>query len=268
MIAAEDLCAKFYFALNNAWGYIWGRSGQVWTEANQRAATREQTVKWGSQWIGHHVADCSGLAVWAFKELGGSIYHGSNTIWNQYVTNRCELKNGARTDGKEIRPGSPVFLRKKVGESYNRHHIGYYVGNGICIEAKGTYYGVVTSPLSHWDEVAEFKDVSYGGEVPVVEYVTMKKGSTGVEVKEFQAKLNVLGYNCGTPDGIFGNKTEAAVKDFQRASGLTVDGVAGEQTQREVDKQIAALETDVVVLELPKDVANQLLVALTKAMGG
>lgn len=45
MIKAADLIDLFWYAINNEFGYIFGRYGQVWTEANQRAATRVQTVR-------------------------------------------------------------------------------------------------------------------------------------------------------------------------------------------------------------------------------
>lgn len=60
---------------------------------------------------------------------------------------------------------------------------------------------------------------------------TMKKGDQGKNVKELQQKLNELEYNCGTPDGVFGAKTDAAVKQFQKENGLKVDGIVGPATQ-------------------------------------
>lgn len=58
----------------------------------------------------------------------------------------------------------------------------------------------------------------------------LKVGSKGDEVKSLQQKLIELGYLRGTADGIFGNKTAAAVKAFQTASKLTADGIAGRKT--------------------------------------
>ena len=57
-----------------------------------------------------------------------------------------------------------------------------------------------------------------------------KNGSTGATVKEIQSRLKSWGYYAGTVDGIYGNKTEAAVRYFQRTNGLTVDGLAGDKT--------------------------------------
>ena len=45
MIKAADLIAKFQYALDEKWGYIWGKSGQLWTQKDQNAASREMTVK-------------------------------------------------------------------------------------------------------------------------------------------------------------------------------------------------------------------------------
>jgi peptidoglycan hydrolase-like protein with peptidoglycan-binding domain len=58
----------------------------------------------------------------------------------------------------------------------------------------------------------------------------LKIGSTGTAVKEVQQRLNDLGYPCGTVDGEFGAKTESAVKAFQKAKNLTVDGEVGPET--------------------------------------
>lgn len=57
-----------------------------------------------------------------------------------------------------------------------------------------------------------------------------KYGSQGEEVKQIQTKLKRWGYYNGSIDGIYGSKTLAAVKSFQKKNGLTVDGIAGTKT--------------------------------------
>ncbi len=59
---------------------------------------------------------------------------------------------------------------------------------------------------------------------------SLRKGSTGDSVKEMQQKLKNWGYYSGAVDGIYGSGTMEAVKDFQRKSGLRVDGIAGPVT--------------------------------------
>lgn len=59
---------------------------------------------------------------------------------------------------------------------------------------------------------------------------TLKVGSRGDDVKALQANLNQLGYNAGTPNGIFGTSTKNAVISFQKTYGLSADGIAGTNT--------------------------------------
>lgn len=58
----------------------------------------------------------------------------------------------------------------------------------------------------------------------------LKQGSKGDTVKKMQQKLKNWGYYSGAVDGIFGAKTTAAVKLFQKRNGLVVDGIAGNKT--------------------------------------
>lgn len=55
-------------------------------------------------------------------------------------------------------------------------------------------------------------------------------GSRGNEVTEIQRELSSRGYYSGSIDGIYGKLTENAVRLFQKANGLKVDGIAGTQT--------------------------------------
>lgn len=67
---------------------------------------------------------------------------------------------------------------------------------------------------------------------PNDKYVTLCEGNWGQPVSELQVKLKAAGYFSGEVDGIFGEQTAEAVKKFQRAKGLTVDGIAGYATQQ------------------------------------
>jgi peptidoglycan hydrolase-like protein with peptidoglycan-binding domain len=58
----------------------------------------------------------------------------------------------------------------------------------------------------------------------------LKKGSKGEAVRKLQGWLYQLGYIPGSTDGIFGPKTEKAVRAFQRDAGIAVDGIVGEIT--------------------------------------
>ena len=57
-----------------------------------------------------------------------------------------------------------------------------------------------------------------------------RQGSTGEAVRTIQEKLVRWGYFDGPVDGIFGPKTETAVRAFQKKNGLAVDGICGPAT--------------------------------------
>lgn len=58
------------------------------------------------------------------------------------------------------------------------------------------------------------------------------KGDTKENVRIVQQRLKELGYYTISVDGIWGSKTLTAVKNFQRAKGLTVDGIVGAKTEK------------------------------------
>lgn len=58
----------------------------------------------------------------------------------------------------------------------------------------------------------------------------LRRGTRGEPVKALQRRLAELGIDPGPLDGIFGPRTEAAVRAFQRREGIEVDGIVGPQT--------------------------------------
>ena len=273
MISTQALIEKFRQALSDHWGYIWGTAGESWTAAKQKElerttdADRAQGRQYGSKWIGHKVADCSGLFSWAFKQLGGYMYHGSDTMYRKYCVAKGELRKGMRTDWATLKPGTAVFVWN--GKKYS--HVGLFVGNGTVIEAMGTINGVTTTKVTagkwtHWGELAgvDYSEPGNKGTVPPVPdpvgtgglsptFQTLRKGSKGEAVTDLQTMLLKLGYNlgpCGI-DGDFGKATDAAVRRFQSDHRLTVDGICGTATWAELEKSVAVPENKGTVPPVP-----------------
>ena len=256
MIKAADLIEKFRYALDNHWGYIWGTAGILWTESRQKQKVDYMVNKYGttwqknseakndnyynaavygSKWIGHYVADCSGLFSWAYAKLGGNIAHGSNSIYDRYCSKKGKLTSDIK---KTILPGTAVF----TGTEGSHGHIGLYIGNGKCIEASSTQAGVCTSNLTagKWTFYGLLSAVDYGdGSSSQPESVgepTIRRGSKGEAVRKMQTILTNLGYDIGSYgiDGDFGRATETALKEFQRDHKLTQDGICGPASWREL----------------------------------
>lgn len=72
------------------------------------------------------------------------------------------------------------------------------------------------------------------GKITLAGCPTCRKGARGKITALIQERLNSKGFNCGAIDGIFGSGTEAAVRAFQRAMGLTDDGIVGVNTWRKL----------------------------------
>lgn len=133
-------------------------------------------------------------------------------------------------------------------------------GSNEPILAKCVNYGERTNNLSRWGsfDLAEkgFSALDilkryYGDEIILYEVpdvggvlkkfnITLSKGSSGNDVKILQKQLNEIskkykGINrIPKIDGIFGDNTERAVKDFQRIFGLRVDGIVGKRTWNKI----------------------------------
>ena len=66
-------------------------------------------------------------------------------------------------------------------------------------------------------------------------FPTLKVGSRGRYVRYLQFVLQILGYNVGGVDGVFGTNTQTAVRAFQLANGLSDDGVVGLNTWAKIN---------------------------------
>lgn len=61
-------------------------------------------------------------------------------------------------------------------------------------------------------------------------FPVIRKGDRSEYVRHWQMFLNLNGYSCGDADGIFGPKTDAAVRKWQKDHGLVADGIIGKNT--------------------------------------
>lgn len=84
----------------------------------------------------------------------------------------------------------------------------------------------------HWDKRFGTPACSSGG------FPLIKRGSISNYVLIAQDDLNTLGFSTGGLDGIFGAKTQEAVRSYQRKVGLSVDGIVGCNTWRALQEAV------------------------------
>lgn len=179
---------------------------------------------------GQQVFDCRGFTWWLLKQVGVTISDVGATT--QYITASDWVERGLTPDMPNL--VCPVFkYRQSDGKMA---HTGMHIGDGVvihCTSNGGVKYGDLSD--TSWTNYAIPKGLYTAEEIEHArgkEIVRkLKRGCSGADVKRLQELLNELGYDCGTADGIFGSKTEAAVKAFQKAHGLYVDGIVGAKTR-------------------------------------
>ena len=80
-------------------------------------------------------------------------------------------------------------------------------------------------------------------------YPTVRRGSRSTYVLVLQDALNALGYTTGTLDGVFGARTETALKGVQRRFGLTADGICGCSSWKKITEAVVGIGRTSTVID-------------------
>ena len=172
MIPANDLIALFQRMYKEHWSYIWGKAEKG-------------------------CVDCSGAFVYAYRQFGQTIAHGSNAIARKYVKEILPI-------GK-AKPGMAAFKLKKPeqsgydlpakyrkgGASYNGdlndyYHIGLVDDGGkYVLNAQGEKAGFTRTKISAWGAVGYLKAVEYTkGDIPMESMVVTASNGKPVAVRK------------------------------------------------------------------------------------
>ena len=164
-----------------------------------------------------------------------------------YTVRRVSHSGGAAADSAAAAAAQPTVYSGSRGESVKTLQAqlnakGFNVGSVDGIFGKNTRAAVMAFQKANglaadgivgkltwaklYDTTAALPAASTAtGTQPMV-----YRGSRGDAVRKLQELLNKKGFDCGAADGIFGSKTYAAVVAFQKANGLSADGIVGPLT--------------------------------------
>jgi len=119
-----------------------------------------------------------------------------------------------RADGGRLAGGASAVLRQPMGAS-GPAFLTTSNFNVILRYNNSDKYAIGVGHLS--DRIA--------GAGPLqASFPPDRYGLTIDDRKRIQARLTAAGYDAGTPDGVFGKKTEAAIRAYQQANGMAVTG--------------------------------------------
>ena len=130
--------------------YVFGAKGEVMTQARINQLARENPGTYTSaykakaaKYIGQRCTDCSGLISWYTGRIRGSYNYHDTAVERVSIDHLNESMIG--------------WALWKPG------HIGVYIGDGYCIEAKGINYGTIRSKVSStaWQKVLKLCDIDY-----------------------------------------------------------------------------------------------------------
>ena len=231
---------------DGVWCYLWGTKGQLVTQAllNARYSSYYAPHGWSraeydritGNWVQEkrHVTDCQGL-------LDG--YLKTDTTANNNYKSYCTDKGLIKSISRPWVIGEAVFN----GTDAKKTHVGWICSleaDPCVVEARGLAYGVVITRMSKrsWKYRGIMsKKFSYDP-IPIPPEPTgfvftrpLKYGMKGDDVVELKKLLIGHGYTDGitidTASSVsYGGKTRALVKQYQRDTVLTVDGIAGRNT--------------------------------------
>lgn len=193
------------------------------------------------------------------REFRGS--SGANVLWT--TTAAMEAWNlTRRTYGKSIPVG---YAFKRIWEgghgTTSQHYAGvaFDVGQSSGADARKAIYNAAVAtkawgyvePLSMTPTWVHF-DRRYGKPAcakTTAGYPTVRRGSRNTYVLVLQDALNALGYTTGTLDGVFGARTETALKGVQRRFGLTADGVCGCSSWKKITEAVVGIGRTSTVID-------------------
>ena len=197
--------------------------------------------------------DCRGFTYWVLLQFGIRIEGaGCTTQWGDDKNWRAKGDIGSIPDDMLV----CLFYRDKENPKKMAHTGFGYKGHTAECSSGVQYFEKRKSKWQYWAIPA-----GIGGDIPVPDTKpTLRKGDAGPYVTLAQTELINRGYDLGGygADGKFGQKTEDAVKAFQRDWGLVQDGIVGPKTWAMLESTPAKVLYTVTVPHLSMAEADKL----------
>lgn len=242
-------------------GYLEKKNNSQLDSKTANAGSANWT-KYG-KWYGLNAQPwCAIFVSWCFGQLTGSKLEAQNMLCGYLWASCTQMYNAFKKEGRVYtspKVGDIIVFNKAKGSTTMAHtgivkkvtgtrvytiegntsaQVGVIENGGGVAEKNyplssnriGGYLRPYYSEASKTTTTTTTTTPTQNTTTVTINPYVLQKGSKGSAVKALQYCLKGWGYDCGTIDGDFGQKTEAALKKFQTNNKLEVDGIAGQQT--------------------------------------
>ena len=174
--------------------------------------------------------DCSELVQWAAARAGVKVVDGA-----QNQRDACRSAGTLMPVDVGLRTRGALLFR--IDEGPGGDHVAISLGTGQTIEARGRAYGVNVFQAAgrRWTHAGILPGSHVEVSVAAPQIVEpgsrrLRVGKRGEDVRWVQRRLQMHDLDPGPADGIFGRRTDKAVRAYQQARDLEVDGIVGPNT--------------------------------------
>lgn len=291
-VALPDVAWRAALACTG-WAYVFGARGEYCDPSNRRSRASEKhpTIKStcknfggkddtpegcvGCKWFlgtaqsdekkhegRTRFFDCRGFTYWILLQVYGWELQGAG------ATSQWNTAANWKSKGKIADMPKDTLCCLFVQKGSKMEHTSFGLNNETVECSSGVqHFTKRNKKWTHWAVPA-----CISGEMPTTQLTptedptpgekpTLRKGDRGAYVTLAQTKLIQQGFSCGNSgaDGIFGSDTQYAVKKFQQAHGLDVDGIIGKKTWAALDDAETAFKWTVHIPDLLESEADKLL---------
>ena len=260
-----------YRAYNENWQYVWGGSsegsvdcsGLIYSYAGGERVTESMLAASPESGSIDTIPRVHGLGLYQYGHVGVYVGGGMGIDARDEASDVCleSISNKSWTNWFKVSGVSyPTTGWQEVAGQYYYYEDGQYIVSTSRTIGGVTYSfgsdGASDKTPNDTDATADSSDNTTETKTVKVKKTAWQIGDSGAAVTKLQKRLKALGFYDDEITGYFGEVTEKAYKEFQKAAGVTVDGICG-QSDREILYSSAAPMAPEETTEPEKEEADE-----------
>ena len=245
--SGAGLVSWAYRAYNENWQYVWGGasvgsvdcSGLIYSYAGGERVTEPMLAASPESGSIDTIPRVHGLGLYQYGHVGVYVGGGMGIDARDEASDVCleSISNKSWTNWFKVAGVSyPTSGWQEVAGQYYYYEDGQYIVNTTRTIGGVTYSfgadGASDRTPNDTNATADNSNTTTTKKVKVKK-TAWQIGDSGAQVTKLQKRLKALGFYNDEITGYFGEVTEKAYKEFQKAAGVVVDGICG-KTDRDI----------------------------------